>query len=685
MPDKEPHIPELADIMDGAALQSLLENFYALSGVPVGILDLAGRVLVGVGWQDICTKFHRANPDSCRHCVESDTVLSAGVPAGEFRRYKCKNNMWDIATPIVVGGTHIGNVFMGQFFFEDEPLDYELFRAQARRYGFNEEKYITALEAVPRFTKAFVDQGMAFFRDLAHMISRLSYNNIELARSLREREALAQSLREGESRLNRAQEIAHLGSWELNLESNTLSWSDEVYRIFGLEPQQFESTYEAFLAAIHPDDRLAVDAAYSNSVRQGNDTYEIEHRVVRKSGEVRIVHEKCAHVRNQSGRIIRSIGMVHDITEQKKAEEALVRAKDEWERTFDSVPDMIAILDNQHKIKRLNKAMAQRVGLQPEACIGEPCYKYMHGTAAPPQLCPHSCTLNDGRQHVTEMREESLGADLLVSTTPLYDNQGGMIGSVHVARDITERKQAEQRIVTLNTELKQNLWELEAANRELEAFSYSVSHDLRAPLRSIAGFSQVLAEDYKETLDDEGQDALARILKASSKMGQLIDDLLNLSRVSRSEMQHDTVNLSNIAGKIAARWAKEQPERRVRFAISEGVGAQGDEHLLTVAFENLLANAWKFTEKQDQPLIEFKAEQRNGETVFLVKDNGVGFDMTYVDKLFNPFQRLHREDEFTGTGIGLATVKRVIKRHGGRVWIEGAVGEGATVYFTLGQ
>lgn len=685
MIDKEPHVPELADIIDSAALQSLLESFYMLSGVPVGILDLAGRVLVGVGWQDICTKFHRVNPDSCRHCVESDTELSAGVPAGEFRLYKCKNNLWDIATPIIVGGNHIGNVFMGQFFFEEESLDYELFRAQARRYGFNEKKYIAALEAAPRFSRAFVDQGMAFFRDLAQMISRLSYNNIELARSLRERETLAQSLRESESRLNRAQEIAHLGSWELNLENNTLAWSDEVYRIFGLEPQEFESTYEAFLAAVHPDDRLAVDAAYSNSVRQGNDTYEIEHRVVRKSGEVRVVHEKCAHIRNQSGLIIRSIGMVHDITEQKKAEESLIRAKDEWERTFDSVPDMIAILDNQHKIVRLNKAMAQRIGLKPKECIGEPCYKYMHGTAAPLQSCPHSCTLHDGRQHVVEVREETLGADLLVSTTPLYNKQGEMIGSVHVARDITERKQAEQRIVTLNTELKQNLWELETANRELETFSYSVSHDLRAPLRSIAGFSQVLAEDYMGTLDDEGQDALTRILKATAKMGQLIDDMLNLSRVSRFEMQHENVNLSNIAGQIADRLAKVQPERRVRFANSEGIDVQGDEHLLTVAFENLLANAWKFTEKQDQPLIEFKAEQRNGETVFLVKDNGVGFDMTYVDKLFNPFQRLHREDEFTGTGIGLATVKRVIKRHGGRVWIEGAVGKGATVYFTLGQ
>jgi PAS domain S-box-containing protein len=685
MTDRDPRIPELADIIDVSAFQSLLKNFHVLSRVPVSILDLKGRVLIGVGWQDICTKYHRVNPDSCRNCFESDTELSAGISEGELRLYKCKNNMWDIATPIIVSGNHIGNVFMGQFFFDDEPLDYDTFRAQAKRYGFDEKMYIKALEAVPRFNRELVEQCLVFLRDLAQMISKLSYNNIKLARTLSEREALAKSLRESESRLNRAQEIAHLGSWELDMDNNTLTWSDEVYRIFGIEPRKFDATYEAFLQAVHPDDRQAVDTAYSSSLQRGNDTYEIEHRVVRRNGEVRFVHEKCTHIRNESGVVARSIGMVRDITKQKKAEEALIRARDEWERTFDSVPDMVAIIDNNHKIVRVNKAMAKRMGLSPEQCIGQPCYKHVHGLSSPPQFCPHACTLRDGRQHVVEVREEMFGGDLLISTTPLYDKRGEMIGSVHVARDITEAKRAEQRIVSLNNELKQNLWELETANSELQAFSYSVSHDLRAPLRSIAGFSQVLAEDYMENLDEEGKDALARILKATSKMGQLIDDMLNLSRVSRSEMQRETVNLSVIAEKIAAHLVQEQPERKVQFAISDGLIVHGDEHLLTVMFQNLLANAWKFTEKQDQAMIEFRKEQQDGQTVFLVKDNGVGFDMTYVDKIFQPFQRLHREDEFSGTGIGLATVKRVINRHGGRVWIEGEVGCGATVSFTLGN
>jgi PAS domain S-box-containing protein len=185
------------------------------------------------------------------------------------------------------------------------------------------------------------------------------YANI-YSRDITERKRAEAALRENDWRLNRAQEIAHLGSWELDLVNNRLTWSDEVYRIFGLRPQEFGATYEAFLEAVHPDDRAAVDAAYSGSVREGRDTYEIEHRVVRKStGEIRTVHERCEHIRDASGRIIRSVGMVHDITERKQAEEALVRAKEDWERTFASVPDLIAIIDNQHRVLRVNAAMAQ--------------------------------------------------------------------------------------------------------------------------------------------------------------------------------------------------------------------------------------------------------------------------------------------------------------------------------------
>jgi DNA-binding response OmpR family regulator len=225
--------------------------------------------------------------------------------------------------------------------------------------------------------------------------------------------------------------------------------------------------------------------------------------------------------------------------------------------------------------------------------------------------------------------------------------------------------------------------ELEQKNLELEAFSYSVSHDLRAPLRSIDGFSKALLEDYAERLDDQGRDHLGRVRSAAQRMGELIDDLLQLSRVGRSEMRRERADLSALAHAIAAELQERDPHRRVRFAIREGLLAEADPRLTRVVLENLLGNAWKFTGKSEDPAIEFGALNDDGETVYFVRDNGTGFDMQYAGKLFAPFQRLHSAADFPGSGIGLATVQRVVGRHGGRVWAEGSVGKGATVFWTL--
>lgn len=321
--DPEPELDgiELADLIEPEALQRLMDDFHQLARVPMSIIDRHGRLLVGVGWQEICTTFHRQHPETAANCLESDTQLSAGLEQGEYRLYRCKNNMWDIATPIVVGGKMLGNIFSGQFFFEDEAIDRELFRAQAQRCGFDEQEYLAALDRVPRLSRETVDRGMAFFLQLADTLSQLGYSNVKLARLLGERDQLTASLRETQEGLSRAQAMAHLGSWQLDLETNHLSWSDEVYRIFGLQPQEFAATYEAFLEHVHPDDRAAVDAAYSGSLAEDRDTYEIEHRVVRKdSSEMRTVLERCEHIRDDAGKIVRSIGMVHDITNQRQAE-----------------------------------------------------------------------------------------------------------------------------------------------------------------------------------------------------------------------------------------------------------------------------------------------------------------------------------------------------------------------------
>lgn len=259
--------------------------------------------------------------------------------------------------------------------------------------------------------------------------------------------------------------------------------------------------------------------------------------------------------------------------------------------------------------------------------------------------------------------------------------------ALSVLVDITERRQAEDQIRRLNMELEKGVTErtqeLAAANKELEAFAYSVSHDLRAPLRSIDGFSKVLVDRYGDQLDPTARDYLNRVRRGSQRLGQLMDDLLNLSRVTRWEMHRQRVDLSALARSIAVDLQQSQPARQVEFAIPDGLTAQGDARLLEIALRNLLDNAWKFTAQQPSPRIEFGHEGSDGQGEFFVRDNGAGFDMAYADKLFTPFQRLHPTAEFPGSGIGLATVQRIISRHGGRVRVQAAVNQGATFYFSL--
>ena len=377
------------------------------------------------------------------------------------------------------------------------------------------------------------------------------------------------------------------------------------------------------------------------------------------------------------------------LSEYNTAPDDLRTSEIRYRRLFEAARDGIFLLDAVTlKITDANPYMTDLLGYEHTDFLGKELWEIGF--------------FSDRKASKAAFREVQVNGYLRYENLPLQSRRGEIrevefVSNVYVEdghrviqcniRDNTEHRKAEKEVRRLNEELEQRVADrtaqLQAANRELETFSYAVSHDLRAPLRHINGFSQALMEDYGEKLDATGNGYLQELRDATQEMGQLIDDMLKLARVTRSEILMETVNLSELAHTIIKELQKKDPGRTVTVDIREALSARGDKRLLRILLTNLFGNAWKFTSKRANAEITFGNELSDGDTVYFVCDNGAGFDMAYADKLFGAFQRLHRVDEFDGTGIGLATVQRIVNRHGGRAWAEGAVDIGATVYFTI--
>ena len=372
----------------------------------------------------------------------------------------------------------------------------------------------------------------------------------------------------------------------------------------------------------------------------------------------------------------RMIAIARDITERKQLEE-------NFRRVVEGAPNAIILVNQKGTIVLVNAQAEILFGYSRKELRGQSIetlvparFRGAHpGHRAAFFADPTIRAMGVGRD-LYGLHKDGREIPIEIGLNPIETKDGRMILSSII--DISERKRAEE-------EIRRHGQLIEAANKELESFSYSVSHDLRTPLRSIDGFSQALLEDCAGLLNEQGKDYLNRIRAASQHMGQLIDDLLNLSRTARHELRRKSVDLSALALGSADEVRKIWPGRQVELVVAPGLQAQGDLQLLRIVFDNLLGNAWKFTSKQERATIEVGALSHDGTTAYFVRDNGAGFDMAYATKLFSPFQRLHAMTEYPGTGIGLATVQRIVARHGGLVWAEGLVGQGATFYFTLGK
>jgi PAS domain S-box-containing protein len=409
-----------------------------------------------------------------------------------------------------------------------------------------------------------------------------------------------------------------------------------------------------------------------------------------KDGHLYTEEMTITPVASRLGEITHYIAIKQDVTVRRQAEEELRQSELCFRALAENMLDLVAILDRDGVIRYASPSHFSCNGFHPEDLVGRSAFDFVH----PDDVASLRATFvarvesegysartqyrfrhRDGSWRVVEGVARNLYGDPSV--------QGVLVNS----RDITERVQAEEEILSLNRQLEQRVRErtaaLEAANHELESFSYSVSHDLRAPLRSIDGFSEALLEDHAAQLDERGKYYLSRLRAASRHLLDLIGDLLQLSRVGRYELERRRVDLSALAAEVVAELREREPDRRVEVSLGAGLEVSADPTLLRQMLGNLLGNAWKYTGKKEGAHIELGSVDRDGERVYFVRDDGVGFDMTYAERIFESFQRLHSSNEFEGTGVGLATVRRILSRHGGRAWAEGAVGTGATFFFTL--
>jgi len=542
-----------------------------------------------------------------------------------------------------------------------------------------------------------------------------------------DRKLVSEAIKESEARLKEAQRIAKVGSWELNLITNKLSWSDEVYRLFDLEPQQFKATYDAFLDNIHPDDRDFVNNAYTESVKN-KIPYNIDHRVLLKNGTLKYVHEYCETFYDEKGKSLKSVGTVQDITERKLAEDALLESQTLNSKILETSPDIIYVYDiverkNVYSNSGITKVLGYSLeeikvlgeSLLPELMHPDDFKSYLENIIPRYQKAADEEII----EHEYRMKHNNGNWCTLLSKETIFlrDENGAPKQIFGITSDITKRKKAEielekhrnnleelvkERTGELNesqnallnlvddlnkqsAKLANSNKQLSEMNEELETFTYSVSHDLKAPLRGIDGYSQLLLDSYNKNLNSEAKEFLGNIRKSTQQMNQLIEDLLSYSRMERKDFITESVHFKPLIDNLLLYYSKNINQQKVEVTIKfpEIFKPLANKDGMNLVMRNLIDNAIKFSSKKEKPKIEIEGSETETHWHIFVKDNGIGFDMKYHNRIFKIFQRLHLTEEYEGTGIGLAMVSKAMNRMNGKIRAESAPQKGACFYLEI--
>ncbi len=734
---------KLVDVIDFSEIGSLMDDFYRLTNISAGIVDLNGNILVAAGWQDICTKFHRANPETCKNCIESDIELSKEMTPGSFKYYHCKNNMWDIATPIVVEGLHIGNLFLGQFFFDDEEIPYETFRLQAQKYGFDEEEYIAALEKVPRWDKETVNTVISFYSKLTNLISIVSYSNIKLTRTLEEREITIQLL----NLFSKCNDLSELIPLVTELLKEWSGCEAVGIRIREGNDYPYHQTIGFPETFVYSENSLCTKDINGQIIRDklGNPVLECMCGNIingRFNPMMPFFTDKGSFWTNSTTELLKSTNESDRLTRTRNRcngegyesialiplrshgeNFGLIQFNDSrkgvfteekitfWESLADNIALALAQLqtnkklqESESRIKSIFKAAPIGIGVVTDRIISH-ANKHvceMSGYSSEELVGKSSRILyptqeeydyvgkvkyglisesGTGTVETRWKRKDGSIINILLSSAPI-DNSDLSNCVTFTSLDITERKKAEEALLYSKVVSDDN-------NRIKSEFMKTVSHELRTPLTSVIGFSDILLEQDSEGLNDAQRSYVEYIHNSGKDLLGLINKILDFSKYEIEDLDaisYKEISLNKLINEIMMLMYQKAANKNINIILKRKESIEkfyADEDKLTQILHNLLDNAVKFTNNGGSVTIETK--KRNHMLQVSVTDTGIGIENENIENIFKPFVQIDGSitRKYSGAGISLALTKKFLDLHGGSIWVSSEPGKGSIFTFEI--